>query len=323
MLKDQVFQLLQHGKPIEFGRYKNLITKPTTSFWDDDGFALMKRRRTQRKTWIFYGVYTKDLFAGIAIVDAGIVSTAFAYFYVPSENLFIEDKMTMPLGFKSSFDPAMTDEWKLGKYSIRTTNGKMSLNYNGKFKLEMTAHLQDNGVSIVAPSQDDRPFNFTYKDLTIPTEVNIEYQNKSFSVNGAYGAIDFTKGYPPRATEWNWSSAIGKTETGKTIAFNIVDKFNKNMENILWLDGERIILSDASFQYGPDLKKDIWKIQTKDQIINMQLQPFGARAENINAAVMKSIFTQPFGEYNGTVTVVGTTEKFTAWGVAEEHSAVW
>jgi hypothetical protein len=55
----------------------------------------------------------------------------------------------------------------------------------------------------------------------------------------------------------------------------------------------------------------------------MQLQPFGARAENINAAVMKSIFTQPFGEYNGTVTVVGTTEKFTAWGVAEEHSAVW
>lgn len=323
MLKEQAAQLLQHGKHIDFGRYKNLITKPTTSFWDEDGFALMKRRRTQRKTWIFYGVYTKDLFAGIAIVDAGIVATAFAYFYVLSENLFIEDKMTMPLGFKSSFDPAMTDEWKLGKYSIQTTNNIMSLNYKGKFKMSITAQLDDNGVSTVAPSKDDRPFNFTYKDLSIPTEVHIEYQGRTFKEKGANGAIDFTKGYPPRATEWNWSSAIGSTESGKTIAFNIVDKFNDNMENILWLNGERVILSDATFQYGPDLKKDLWTIKTKDQILNMQLQPMGARAENINVAVMKSIFTQPFGEYNGTVTYNGITENFTAWGVAEEHSAVW
>ena len=323
MLKEQASQLLQHGKPIDFGRYKNLITKPTTSFWDDDGFALMKRRRTQRKTWIFYGVYTKDLYAGIAIVDAGIVATAFAYFYVPSENLFIEDKMTMPLGFKSGFDPAMTDEWKLGKYSIQTTNNVMSLNYNGKFKLAITAHLKDNGVSIVVPSQDDRPFNFTYKDLPIQNEVKIDYQGKTFQTNSASGAIDFTKGYPPRSTEWNWASAIGTTESGKSIAFNIVNKFNKNMENILWLDGERIILSDASFDYGPNLKQDLWYIKTADKIIDIQLQPKGARAENINAAVMKSNFIQPFGEYNGTVNVNGIIEKFTAWGVAEEHSAVW
>ncbi len=323
MLKEQVSQLLQHGRHVDFGRYKNLITQPTTSFWDDEGFPLMKRRRTQRKTWIFYGVYSKDLFAGLAIVDAGVVATAFAYFFVPSEDLFIEDKTTVPLGFRSGFDPAMTDEWKLGKFSIRTTNQVMSINYNGKFNLQMTAQLNDNGVSTVAPSKGDRPFNFTYKDLPIQTEINIDYHNKKYHANGHYGAIDFTKGYPPKTTEWNWSSAIGTTESGKSIAFNIVDKFNDNMENILWLDGERIILSDAEFKYGPDLKKDIWHINTKDQIIQSEMKPFGARAENINAAIMKSIFTQPFGEYNGTVTVNGISEKFTAWGVSEEHLAVW
>lgn len=323
MLKEQVSQLLQHGKNVDFGRYKNLITLPKTSFWDEDGLPLMKRRRTQRKTWIFYGAYSKDLFAGLAIVDAGVVATAFAYFFIPSENLFIEDKLTLPLGFRSGFDPAMTDEWKIGKYSIRTTNNVMSLNYNGKFRLEMTAHLQDNGVSTVAPSKDDRPFNFTYKDLPIQTEVKVEYQGKIFTAGGKIGAIDFTKGYPPRVTEWNWSSFIGTTESGKEIAVNIVDKFNSNMENILWLNKERIILSDATFEYGPDLKKDIWKIKTSDQILDMQMQPFGARAENINAAIMKSIFTQPFGEYNGTVTINGISEKFTAYGVAEEHLAVW
>lgn len=323
MLKDQVHQLLQQGKHVDFGRYKNLITQPKTSFWHDEGFPLMKNRRTQRKTWIFYGAYSKDLFAGLAIVDAGVVATAFAYFFVPSENLFIEDKITLPFGFKSGFDPAMTDEWKLGKYSIRTTNNIMSLNYDGKFKLQMTSHLQDNGVSIVAPSRDGRPFNYTYKDLPIKTEVQISYKNKPYSAKGSIGAIDFTKGFPPRTTEWNWSSVIGTTQSGKSIAINIVDKFNDNMENILWLDGERIILSNATFKYGPDLKNDLWHIQTTDGLINMQMQPFGARAENINAAVMKSIFTQPFGKYSGTVTYNGTTETFEGYGVAEEHLAVW
>ncbi|MCZ2394862.1 MAG: DUF2804 domain-containing protein [Chitinophagales bacterium] len=323
MLKEQEKQLLQYGKHIEFGRYKNLITQPLTTFWDDEGFPGFKRRRTQRKAWIFFGIYSKDFYVGMAIVDAGMVSTAFTYFYVPSENLFIEDKTTLPLGFKNNFDPSLTDDWSLGKYSIRTTHQMMSLNYKGKYKLEITAHLLDNGVSIVAPSEGNRPFNFTYKDLPIPVQCKIDYRGKVYEIEGAYGAIDFTKGYPPRQTEWNWSSAIGKTESGKSIAFNIVNKFNSNMENILWLDKERILLSDAKFTYGPDLKNDIWRIETNDSILKMQLQPLGARQENLNAAIMKSVFIQPFGEYTGTITVNGVKENFTAWGVAEEHLAVW
>lgn len=324
MLHEQIHQLLKHGKHPEFGRYKNLITNPTTSFWDDEGLLpLMKKRRTHRKTWIFFGCYTEDLFAGMAIVDAGVVATAFAYFFVPSKNLFIEDKLTKPMGFGSKFDPSMTDEWKLGKYSIQTTDDIMSLKYNGKFKLEINAHLQDNGVSVIAPSEQNRPFNFTYKDLPIQTGVKVTYDNQSFQAKGAIGAIDFTKGYPPRSTEWNWSSFIGQTESGKEIAVNLVDKFNRNLENILWLDKERIILSDASFDYGPNLAQDLWKIKTRDGILDITLEPFGSRAENINAGVMKSKFTQPFGKYIGTVNYQGVQEKFTAWGVAEEHLAVW
>jgi|GEM_PF-3135809 len=323
MLKETEAQLLRHGKVIDFGRYKNLIAAPKTTFWDDEGLPLFKRRRTQRKTWIFYGAYSEDLFAGMAIVDAGIAATAFTYFFVPKENLFIEDKITLPLGFRSGFDPAMTDEWKLGKYHINTTNNVMTLNYKGIFNLQMTAHLQDNGVSIVAPSKDGRPFNFTYKDLPIETDVKVVYQGKTFTASGPIGGIDFTKGYPPRVTEWNWSSLIGQTESGRQLAVNLVDKFNNNMENVLWLDKERILLSDATFEYGPKLDKDTWYIKTKDGILDMQLQPMGARAENLNIAVMKSIFTQPFGKYTGTVNYNGVKEAFTAWGVAEEHLAVW
>ena len=323
-MKEQIHQLLNHGSHPEFGRYKNLITSPLTSFWDAEGLPMMKKRRTQRKAWIFYGIYTENLFAGLAIVDAGMVANAFAYFFVPSENLFVEDKLTLPMGFGSKFDPKMTDEWHLGKYNIQTTNDIMSLTYKGKkFQLEINAHLKDNGVSIIAPSQDDRPFNFTYKDLPIQSKVKVSYRGKTYQQEGNIGAIDFTKGYPPRKTNWNWSSFIGKTQSGKEIAVNLVDKFNSNLENILWLDKERIVISDVDFNHGKNLGKEDWHIQSKDGILKLTLHPLGMRAEDINAAVMKSSFTQPFGKYEGVLTLNGKSENFTAWGVAEEHFALW
>jgi hypothetical protein len=321
MIKAPARQLLQHGKPIEFGLYEDLIAQPKTTFWDDEGFPL-KRRRTQRKTWIFYGVYSKDLFGGIAIVDAGVVATAFSYFFVPSEGLFVEDKITLPFGFSGRFDPAMTDEWKLGKYRIFTEDGRMQLSYSGKFNLKISTVLNRTGVSIVAPSQG-RPFNFTYKNLPMQADMSVTYQGKSYGVSGKFGAVDFTKGYPPRETRWNWSSYIGETEKNLSIACNLVDQFNANMENILWLGNQRIVLSDVIFSPGVRKDKDPWHIKTKDGILDMQFYPMGARSENLNAGVMKSVFIQPFGRYEGTVIVECEKQQFTAYGVAEDHLAVW
>jgi hypothetical protein len=38
---------------------------------------------------------------------------------------------------------------------------------------------------------------------------------------------------------------------------------------------------------------------------------------------MKSLFTQVFGKIEGTVQINNQTEKFTAYGVTEEHFALW
>lgn len=314
-------QLLKHGKSLDFGVYDDLIANPSTTFWDDEGFPL-KRRRTQRKTWIFFGAYSEQLFAGLAIVDAGLLATAFAYFYEPSTGIFIEDKITIPFGFGNDFNPTLKDEWKLGKYRITTNNNVMNVRYSGKFELNIDAFLNEKGVSVVAPSPG-RPFNFTYKNLPLPVKVNVQYKGNVLSAEGNYGAIDFTKGFPPRSTEWNWSSFIGHTESGSSIAVNLVDKFNGNIENVLWLDGERHILSNANFSPGKPLDKADWSITTVDGILTMSFAPKGVRSENLNAGLMKSIFTQPFGKYEGVLKINGRSEKFIAWGVAEDHMAVW
>ena len=109
----------------------------------------------------------------------------------------------------------------------------------------------------------------------------------------------------------------------KSIAINLVDRFNNNMENILWYDGRKILLSDANFSMQEPLNKTDWLIDTNDGILNCHFSPRGARTENINALIMKSKFTQPFGTVDGTIVIDGKEEKFTAFGVVEDHHAVW
>ncbi|MFN8284020.1 MAG: DUF2804 domain-containing protein [Chitinophagales bacterium] len=315
--------LIENGTNLPFGVYEDLIENVDTNHFDTQGL-LTKKRRTERKTWIYFGVYSPDLICGFAIADAGMVATAFTYFYSFKDGTFEEDKTTVPLGFASDFNPNLNSDWKLGNYSIKTQNGKMSFQYSGKFKLIIDAENTDLGASIIAPSKEKRPFNFTYKNLCVPVKVQINNGGiNTYATSGKYGSIDFTKGYPPRETIWNWLSFIGITESEKTIAVNLVDRFNENMENILWYDGKKILLSEAVFSLQPPLDKTDWLIETKDGILNLHLSPRGARTENINALILKSRFTQPFGTIDGTVVIDGKEERFTAIGVVEDHHAIW
>ncbi|MEN9448086.1 MAG: hypothetical protein RJA25_1376 [Bacteroidota bacterium] len=323
MILSKQVALLANKTHLPFGVYDDLIENVDTSFWDKQGM-LSKKRRTERKAWIFVGIYSPELIAGLAIVDAGMVATAFSYFYSFKDSIFEEDKTTIPLGFSNDFNPNLNNEWKLGNYSIRTTNGKIHLQYLGKYKMYIELENNINGASIVAPSSEKRPFNFTYKNVCIPAKVQINNGGvNTYATSGKYGSIDFTKGYPPRETIWNWLSFIGKTESGKIIGVNLVDRFNDNMENILWVDGKKILLSAANFSMKAPLHKSEWTIQTNDGILQCHLSPKGARSENLNALVMKSKFTQPFGTLDGIVLLDGKEEKFTAFGVAEDHHAVW
>lgn len=308
---------------IPFGIYDDLIADVDTSYWDKKGL-FSKNRRTERKAWIFFGVFSPELIAGLAIVDAGVVATAFSYFYSFKDGIFEEDKITVPFGFGNDFNPNLNSEWKLGNYSIKTVNGKMHLQYLGKYKMYIEAENNTAGFSTVAPSEGSRPFNFTYKNMALPVKVQINNGGVStYATSGKYGNIDFTKGYPPRETIWNWLSFVGITASEKTIAVNLVDRFNANMENILWLNGEKIVLSDAVFTMQAPMDKTDWIIETKDGILKCHLTPRGARRENLNAVLMKSNFIQPFGTLDGTITIEGKEEAFTAIGVAEDHHALW
>lgn len=305
-----------------FGLYQGPIEDTTTSAWDFNS-RLAPRRRTERKAWIYLGFFSRDLYAGIAIADAGYVATAFSYVYIPAEKFFIEDKLTLPLGFNSDFNATLKDSWRLGRYEILPTQDKIVVNIRGKYDLTAAFQLKQNGLSTIAPSDGKRPFNFTYKEMGLNAEGEFIFNGKRQKFSGEYGILDYTKGYPPRRTEWNWLSMVGKTESGKSLCVNLVDKFNDGIENALWLDGKPVAMGSAHFHYIRPADKSIWRILTRDNVFEARFRPFGARSEDLNLGFMKSKFVQPYGVFDGQLKLGDQVEKFTGYGVTEDHLAVW
>ncbi len=92
---------------------------------------------------------------------------------------------------------------------------------------------------------------------------------------------------------------------------------------MLWYNGNRILLDNTTYVLPDKLSEGKWHISTIDGVLQTDFFPNGARSENLDIKFMKSIFTQPFGKYEGTISINGVTEQFTAYGVCEDHLAVW
>lgn len=320
--KPQRDYLPRPGEQNILGLYEGPINDTKTREWDFNS-KLLPRRRTERKAWIYLGFFSRDFYTGVAIVDAGFIASAFCYVYFPAEKYFQETKITLPMGFGRDFDATLSDSWRLGPYEMLPTQDKIVVNIRGEFDLSATFNLKRNGLSTIAASEGARPFHFTYKEMALATEGEFIFKGRRQKFSGEYGILDYTKGYPPRRTEWNWLSMVGKTESGKSLAVNLVDKFNNGIENAMWVDGKPIPLSTAHFHYIRPADKSIWRILTRDNIFEARFRPFGARGEDLNVGLMRSQFVQPYGLFDGVVKIDGVPEKFSGYGVTEDHLAVW
>lgn len=302
--------------PVAYGLYSGSIADMSTSPW-------ASLRRSQRKAWIFSSAFSTRYCIGFAIADAGLVATAFVYFFDTQTGKYVEEKAMVAFGFAGDFDPDLSSAWMLKNFSIRSEGNDMVCAFDGK-RIKIKIRMKENGLgsTTIAPA-GGRPFHHTYKNLLLPTGVEGIVDGEEIRFDGNIGGLDFSKGYPPRHTFWNWASMNATTDTGVEFGLNLVGDFNNGIENALWAGGKVQQLSQATFSYGRPVEKSTWRIATLDGTVNMKFTPRGVRGEDVNALLMMSKFKQPFGTFAGTIKLDGVLHNFTGHGVVEEHFAKW
>lgn len=320
-------QLKAFPTPIEakdFGAYQAAAHSTNTNAWDGSkGWS--SPRRWQRKAWLFFGAYSPELVVGFAIVDAGFVGQAFCYVYLPKEQRLLEDQMQVPFAFAAGFEADLHSTWKLGAYKIYSQKDHWNFEFKGKqFELRLQSQQQTGGLSFLCPSDGGkRPFHYTYKQLLLPTKVQFQEKGNAAIKADLQGSLDFSKGYPPRHTNWNWTSFVGQLADGRKVGINLVDNFNQNLENAVWVDTTVQLLGKVNYTYQTPLDKHPWQVESEDQQLWLQLTPEGARKEHLNLGLLKSKFTQVYGAIEGWIWLDGQQQQLRGYGVMEEHEALW
>ncbi len=307
------------------GRYVGPPIEIDTAIYDN--LLLGAHRRFQRKSWIYAGFMNEDIIACMAIVDAGVVGLAFAYFFDRKTKQFKEEKATLPLAFSTDFQPSLHKEWKLSSgssvWKIYPINDQLKFSFTST-ELSFHGSIQHSltGLNTIAPSYL-RPFNYTYKNVSLESTIDVTYKGLSFSKKGFAGVIDYTFSYPQSSTFWNWACLCGQSVDGKTIGINLVSDYNNGLENCLWLDGKAYPLAQAVFIYEDPIDQNNARLYTTDGMLEIRFIPEGSRKEDIHLIILQSQFIQPFGSFTGKIKVDGTELSVSGVGVLEEHYAVW
>lgn len=313
------------GQPAPFGTYRGAVADVSTRAWDGNG-GLFSRRRRQRKGWLYFGAFSERYMVGLATVDAGVVANGFCYVYDRERSLLVEEGVTVPFGFAKDFAPRVDGRWNLKsgsrRWRINHIDGQWQVEFQGK-RLEVALEIDGSSEGLTAiASSIGRPFAHTYKVCAMPTRMEVVIDGVAGSSQGG-GSLDFTLGYPPRRTIWNWASAYGQTAEGQRFGLNLVGQFMNGQENGLWLGDELIGLPQAVFEYDAASPLSPWRIRTLDGSVDLEFLPEGRRKQNLQVGVMASIFSQPFGRFSGVIRHRGVEHQVTALGVVEEHDATW
>jgi len=313
------------GRVADYGRYAGRIDDLSTAAWDGSR-GWFSPRRLQRKGWMYFGAFTSRFMIGYAVADAGLMATAFVYVYDRETQKLTEHKATVPFGFPAAFAPSPEAHWSLrsgGKHwDARLAGNGWDVHFKAPgLKLAMKFRDPGEGMTAIA-SSPGRPFHHTWKICAMPLQIALELDGTRVT-EAASGTLDFTLGYPPRHTDWNWASLDGVTEDGTRIGINLVAHFMNGQENALWLGDRLLPLAQAVFQYDPARLLQPWRVRTADGVLDVEFTPEGERRENISVGILASRFTQPFGRFRGTLRTANGVKKIEGFGVVEQHHAVW
>ena len=315
------------GQP-RFGRYAGQVGRID---WSELAAPFARSRlwrRFHHKRWHYVALCTEHVFCGIAIVDLGWTSTAFAY-------AFDRDDGDMLANFSQDGWPGLSARLAnhAGESSLfRTRKSRIAIDSNGdgSFNLELRCEYLEIDASfgpgasplLLASGPIARgSVHATQKSSGLPLSGEVRTFRDDYDLAGGVASFDYSNGLLARNTDWRWASAHN-LEMG----FNLQAGYFGGHENALWLDGQVHALAPAHFIYDKSDALSQWHIFTEDDLLELYFTPEGARRDNKNLVLAASKYLQPIGTFTGWVRSAPDQPKRVVtqmMGVTEDHTSRW
>ena len=319
------------GGVLRAGRYVGCLPEV-----DWSGLSAARARpdwwlRCHHKRWTYVGIGTPTLYIGMAIVDLGWSTTAFAYVFDRLRGRLVADwdAVGLPrLSGQVSNGPLLAGEsWFRsfnGRLAIRpASDDTLHIDWRTK-QVQLLAEL-DLGrmppslLAIGTPAGGLA--HATHKTSALAVRGWVSMDGQRLSLNEGSASIDSSNGLLARDTAWRWASAHRPG-----LGFNLQSGYFGDQENALWLDGDIIPLGSARFEFDPAQPLADWRVRTDDGLLDLRFKPLGARCGDKRAVIASSRYIQPVGLFEGTVRPsLNAPERPVKdlLGVTEDHHSVW
>ncbi|MER5891648.1 DUF2804 domain-containing protein [Streptomyces sp. NPDC001876] len=176
-------------------------------------------------------------------------------------------------------------------------------------------------LSVVVPWSEQR-FQYTSKHTALPaagrvrigTEI-LEFgasRTKSAAGNDTWAVLDHGRGRWPRAVDWNWGAASGRTD-GRTLGLQFGGRWTAgtvSTENGLCVDGRLTkIGEELDWRWSASDPLAPWTVRTaSSRQVDLTFTPFHNRSTHTDVGLIANRTDQCFGHYDGRVRTDDGTE---------------
>ncbi|MCK5162496.1 MAG: DUF2804 domain-containing protein [Desulfobacula sp.] len=299
--------------------------------------------RFKEKRWCYMGIIHPDIIFGCAVVHLGYISSAFAFGFDRQRQKMMNHSLVFPPLGQVRYDRNPEN----GICSYKSLRGRLILTHNKnpnpstiKACFYLPGRSLKADIEVIEPESHISPMHFlmpmggsrpafTSKTAGLKARGKITINKKTFDLSSknTFAVFDWTNGFYPRQTFWNWACGAGFADDGTQIGFNFSSGVYENglLENTVWINGIPLKQGEIIFTYDTKKPENPWQIKSKDDLINLRFNPEGIRRANDNLGIIKSKFLQPCGSFEGSIKTCDNycIHLSSVGGVVEEHFAKW
>lgn len=292
-------------------------------------------RLTRRKRWTWVGIVSDEVFAGMAVVDLTYAASVFAFAVERSTGRRLSDASMLGPGFVGSVNERAEEgaeaRFAFGgrRASVVRPAGDPAWTVRAELgDLRLDARLDSTGAppplsAIAEPAPG--AVATTQKRALLPVTGSLLAAGRRFDLDRALAGIDYSHGYPPRHTTWNWCFALGRARSGERVAVNLVQGFVGEAECVAWVGDVLYPLLEARFAHDLERPLAPWRIRTDDDAVALEFAPQALHREDQRLGIVSSRFAQVAGHFHGTLALPARPplELDGVPGVVEDQDMLW